>query len=126
MHVIKVRNVGQALPLGIDYLLTHGCREESRAGPVIVAPEPVSTVYARPQERVLFSAARNANCFFHIFEALWLLAGRNDAVWLDQFVHDFLSRFAESDGRLHGSYGHRWRHHFDLEGGGRPGLPDQL
>jgi thymidylate synthase len=126
MKVINARNVNDALPRGIDYLLTHGVREESRAGPVLVAPEPVSTVYTHPQERVLFSAARDANCFFHLFESLWLLAGRNDARWLDQFVSDFSSRFAEEDGTLHGSYGFRWRHHFDLEGSGATFLPDQL
>lgn len=126
MKVINVRNVNQALPAGIAYLLEYGVREESRAGSVLVSPCPVTTVYERSQERVLFSPARNANCFFHLFESLWLLAGRNDARWLDQFVHDFSSRFAEDDGRLHGSYGYRWRHHFDLERGGRPGLPDQL
>lgn len=109
MKVLKVRNVNQALTEGLAYLLANGIREESRAGPVLVAPEPVSTVYLKPQERVLFSPARNANPFFHLFESLWLLAGRNDAKWLDQFVHDFSSRFAEADGTMHGSYGHRWR-----------------
>ena len=124
--MISVRNVEEALHQGLKYIYANGVREESRAGPVLVSPTPVTTVYSRPQERVLFSPERDANPFLHLFESLWLLAGRNDAKWLDQFVHDFSSRFAESDGTLHGSYGYRWRHHFDLEGGGATYLPDQL
>lgn len=115
MHVIKVRNVNGALIEGLTYLLACGVREDSRAGLVLVARQPVATVYTHPQERVLFSPARNANPFFHLFESLWLLAGRDDAKWLDQFVHDFSLRFAESDGTLHGSYGQRWRKCFGFD-----------
>lgn len=118
MHVLRVRNVCEALPAGLEYLLREGRREESRAAPVLVAPQPVTTVYERPTERVLFSAVRDANPFFHLAESLWMLAGRNDAALLNNFVADFGARFAESasgepnaedDGRVHGAYGHRWR-----------------
>lgn len=126
MIVLSVRNVNEALQRGLEYIYPEGVREESRAGPVLVSPVPVTTVYERPMERVLFSAARDANPFFHLFEALFYLAGRNDIKWLDQFVSDFSKRFAEPDGTLHGSYGFRWRKHFDMEGGGNPFLPDQL
>jgi len=74
----------------------------------------VSTVYSRPVERVLFDPVRDANPIFHHMEALWMLAGRDDATWLDQFVSDFSSRFAEEGGRMHGAYGKRWRDHFNL------------
>jgi thymidylate synthase len=128
VKVLHVRNVNQALQEGLKYLYEHGVREDSRAGPVLVSPVPVTTVYSHPQERVLFSAARDANPVFHLMESLWLLAGRNDARWLDQFVHDFSLRFAEEDGTLHGSYGYRWLHHFEMEGGGHPNprMPNQL
>lgn len=110
MHVIVVRNVCEALSEGLRYLLTDGRREESRAGPVVVAPWPVTTAYERPTERVLTSPIRDANPFFHLAEALWMLAGRDDAALLNNFVRDFGSRFAEPHGRVHGAYGHRWRH----------------
>lgn len=124
--VITARNVNDAFFKGVNLVRELGMREESRAGHVSVLPFPVVTVYTRPLERVLFSAQRDANPFFHLMEALWMLAGRNDATWLDQFVHDFSARFAEEDGHLHGAYGFRWREHFDLEGGGLPWAPDQL
>jgi hypothetical protein len=30
-------------------------------------------------------------------------------------VKDFSSRYAESDGTMHGAYGHRWRYHFEKD-----------
>lgn len=126
MHVIHARNVNDAYIQGLTHILAVGETRLSRAGEVLVAPHPVTTVYECPQERVLFSTSRDANPFFHLFESLWMLAGRNDAKWLDRFVSDFSSRFAEDDGIQHGAYGFRWRNHFDLEGGGSSTLPDQL
>lgn len=109
MHVIYVHNVCEALPTGVELLLSRGEQEDSRAGPVLVAPKPVTTVYLNPCQRVLFSPVRDANPFFHLAEALWMLAGRNDAKFLNLFVKDFGERFAETDGTVHGAYGHRWR-----------------
>ena len=115
MHVIRARNVAQALPAGLAHLLAHGRWEDTRAGRALVAPWPVATVYEHPRERVLHSAARDANPFFHLAEALWMLAGRRDAAFLDHFVRDFGARFAEPDGTVHGAYGHRWRSAFGFD-----------
>lgn len=126
MRVINANNVNDAYVTGVQLLRVEGEPQSSRAGKVLVFPEPVTTVYHLPQERVLFDPTRDANPFFSIFESLWMLAGRNDATWLDRFVSDFSVRFAEKDGSMHGAYGFRWRNHFDMEGGGHPNLPDQL
>ncbi len=115
MKVLQCRNVAEALPIGLDYLLREGRREASRAGEVLVAPGPVTTVYERPWERVLFSAVRDANPAFHICEALWMLSGRDDGAFLDNYVRDFSARFAEPDGRIHDAYGRRWRSAFGLD-----------
>lgn len=88
----------------------------SRNGPVLVAPSPVISVYENPCERVLLDPSRDANPFFHLFESLWMLAGRDDSTFLDRFVKDVGARFAEPrTARLHGAYGRRWRSHFDLD-----------
>ena len=108
MHIIQARNVNDALPRGLCYLAENGVTESSRNGPVLVAPGPVTTVYSHPTERVLFSPTRDANPFFHLAEALWMMAGRDDVA----FPCYFNSRFGEysDDGlRLNGAYGHRWR-----------------
>lgn len=126
MHVIKANNVNDAYVSGLRYICREGQFQSSRAGDVLVLPEPLTMVYENPTQRVLLDAGRDSNPFFSIFESLWMLSGRNDARWLDCFIHDFSSRFAEADGHQHGAYGYRWRNHFDLDGGGHPRLPDQL
>lgn len=115
MHVIQALNVNDALPQGLRYLGREGSYADSRAGPAIAAPGPVTTVYARPWECVLFSPLREANPFFHLCEgALWMLAGRDDAAFLTPYVKTF-DRFAEPDGRIHGAYGYRWREGLGLD-----------
>lgn len=115
MHILKVRNVAEALPLGVQLLQQHGKKEKSQYGDVLVFPTPVTTVYSHPRERVLLSAQRNANPAFNLFEALWHLDGRNNAAFLTKYIQDFAYRFAEKDGKIHDAYGHRWRDHFDFD-----------
>jgi thymidylate synthase len=115
MRVIDVRNVCEALPAGLDMLLSEGAREETRAGPALVAPWPVVTMTKSPRERVLFSSVRDANPLFHMYEAIWMLAGRDDAAPLSSFVRRFGSDYGERDGRVHGAYGRRWRSAFGFD-----------
>ncbi len=112
MLTIFARNVAEALPAGLHLLRDVGQEEESRAGKVLVAPSPVMTVYDCPTERVIYSAQRDANPFFHLAEAMWMLTGRNDAAFLNLFVRNFGERFAQPNGTVHGAYGFRWREHF--------------
>jgi thymidylate synthase len=115
MKIIKARNVCQALPQTIGYLFDFGKEENSRAGRVLVSPTPMIIETLQPRERVLFSPLRDANPFFHIAEAIWMLGGKQDAKFLDRFVHDFSSRYAEKDGTLHDAYGYRWRFAFGFD-----------
>jgi thymidylate synthase len=124
MYTIDATNVNDAFFRGVRLLINKGERKKSRARAVLVMDAPVMTIYRQPTQRVLFHSKRDANPFFHLMEALWMLAGWADAKWLDQFVSDFSKRFAEEDGIQHGAYGFRWRYHFDLEGG--MGEVDQL
>jgi hypothetical protein len=113
MHVIRARNVHAALPLGLAYLRETGIPMPSRAGNVIAAPGPVTTVYERPTERVLFWPERDANPFFHLFEALWMLAGRKDLAFLTPFVKR-MKNFSDDGVTLQGAYGYRWRKHWTV------------
>src|SRR5215204_3037972 len=115
MQIHKVRNVCQALPLTVDYLMKHGTPESSRAGNVLVAPCPMMTVTEEPCERVLFSSVRDANPFFHMAESIWMLAGREDAEFLDNFITGFGLRYGEETGKIHDAYGHRWRKAFGFD-----------
>ena len=112
MYTIKARNVNDALPCGISWLKDMGQERPSRNGPVLVAPTPVTTVYSHPRERVMLWPKRDANPFFHLVEALWMIAGRNDLKTLTPFVKR-MSSFSDDGGKTQpGAYGHRWRNHF--------------
>lgn len=114
MNVIQVRNVHQALPEVMRFLSVNGIRRESRNGPVLKAPEPVAIVYARPTERVMFWEQRDANPFFHLLEALWMLCGRNDVAFPASIVGT-MRNFSDDGVTFNGAYGHRWRSHFNCD-----------
>tara|TARA_R110000751_G_scaffold23666_1_gene65293 strand:- start:4515 stop:5546 length:1032 start_codon:yes stop_codon:yes gene_type:complete len=113
MHSIQVRNVHEALLRGTD--LFRGTvlvqKQESRAGTTLEAKTPVATTYFKPNERVLFWEKRDANPFFHFFEGLWMLAGREDAAYLTKF-NKRMSEFSDNGHTFNGAYGYRWKNHF--------------
>lgn len=81
---------------------------DSRNGKVLVIEEPVTVSYERPQERVLFNTVRDANPFFHLYEALWMLAGRQDVDPVAHYVNR-MREFSDDGHTLNGAYGWRWR-----------------
>lgn len=116
MRIVQVANVNQALATAVGMMLHEKDTwiEVAPRGRVTKEwPTPVATVYLRPWQRVLLSAQRDANPFFHLMEALWMLTGRRDAAWLSQFSSK-IGQYAEEDGNFHGAYGWRWKHHFIL------------
>lgn len=108
---IKVRNVNHALSQGLWWLKVSGIEEKSRNGPVLVSPDPVLTTYLKPNERILFHNRRDANPYFHLFEALWMLAGERDLEW-PMFFNSKFGQYSDNGKTLHGAYGYRWRNHF--------------
>src|SRR6516162_3106441 len=114
MHVIKASNVRDALIQAVQYLTTHGLIEETRAGEALVAQEPVCIHYENPKQHVLLNPVRDANPFFHLMESMWMLAGRDDAAFLEYYIKDFAKLFGK-DGIIMDAYGYRWRHgyHYD-------------
>src|SRR4051812_29373079 len=114
MHIIVANNVNEALSEGLNWLKAAGVRSPSRNGDVLVSPVPVVTEYAYPTERVLFSPLRDANPFFHFFEALWMLAGQRDLTWPLYFNKGF-GAYSDDGVTLHGAYGYRWREWFGVD-----------
>lgn len=119
---LKFRNVNDALTGLVTlfherYLSNDGygyqpeiLEETSRNGKVLRVAEPVTVTYTHPTERVLFNEGRDANPFALLYEALWMLAGRNDVAALAYYTPKF--KDYSDDGRtLNGAYGYRWRHH---------------
>ena len=109
MHVIEAENVRDALPKAVKHILENGQPEMTRVGTAIVAPEPVTINYRKPKQHVLLNPVRDANPFFHLMEAMWMLAGRDDSAFLDNYIKDFGKNYGK-DGVVMDAYGQRWRH----------------
>lgn len=114
MLVINARNVNDAWSQAQALIQEIGEESESRNGPVLVAPTPITTVYAKPVERVLWAAKRDANPFFHLLESLWMLAGRADVEWLAKILPR-MADFSDNGKTFHGAYGYRWRNAFGAD-----------
>lgn len=85
-------------------------RRPSRVGEVLVIEEPVTVTYTNPRERVLFNAARDCNPFFHLYESLWMLAGREDIAPLSYYSSGYAKQVQDGDSpNANGAYGNRWR-----------------
>lgn len=87
---------------------------DTRNGTVWRCTAPVLWSYERPWERVLFNQARDANPFFHVFEALWMLSGSNDVAPVSHYCRRMLD-FSDDGETLHDAYGYRWRHQFKYD-----------
>lgn len=117
MIVINTRNVNGAYASGMTLLRDHGVLRCSRVGDVLEMESPVTTVYTRPRERVLFGEKRDANPFFHIAESMWMLAGRNDVAYVAHYAKR-MTEYTDDGITIHGAYGARWRNYmgFDAQG----------
>jgi thymidylate synthase len=125
MKVIYARNVNDAVVKGAQLMKEGGLSQDSRAGGTLEYPEPVCTVYERPTERVLFDAVRDANPFFHLMEALWMLAGRRDVAWLSRF-NTRMAEYSDDGVVFNAAYGYRWRQQFELKPTSSDATSDQL
>lgn len=108
---IRTRNVNTAISEALVLLADVGIKEETRNGPVIAFPEPVLTIYERPEERVLFWDARDANPVFHLMESIWMMAGRRDVAF-PQLFNSRIGQYSDDGEVFNAAYGYRWRNHF--------------
>lgn len=108
MLTINVSNVNHALPIALMHLRENGVLQDSRNGPTLEYPEPVCTTYQVPEERVLFEPKRDANPFFHLFEALWIIGGSRDVAFPALFNRR-LGEYSDDGVTFHAAYGYRLR-----------------
>lgn len=108
---ITARNVNGAFNEALWKMPIIGVKQYTRNGAVMAAPMPVITTYLRPTERMLFHETRDANPFFHVIEAMWMLAGKNDVETVKYFAQN-MGTFTDDGVTLNGAYGFRWRTHF--------------
>lgn len=112
--IITASSVNLALYEGLWHLKSEGILNQSRNGAVLQAPGPVLTEYTKPNRRVMFSPLRDANPFFHLYEAVWMLAGANDVKSVANYAAQMKS-FSDDEVYLWGAYGWRWRKFFGFD-----------
>ena len=115
MKVISANNINDAFRKGVDLFRSdvNFRRQESRNGTTLECNNPVTTVYKKPWERVLLEKTRDANPFFHLVEAIWMMAGSENLRQLTHF-NTGMNRFSDNGKTLNGAYGYRWFHTFKI------------
>jgi len=114
MFSMTVRNVDEALQAGTKLLNEVGEEITCRGMKTLEAPDPVATKYYNPMECVCFHPSRSPNPFFHFFEALWILGGKEDVAYVAQFNPN-MGQFSDDGVFFHGAYGHRLRYHHGFD-----------
>ena len=110
MLVNTAKSADEALYVTARTIDLYGVPQKSRNGDVLRVDGPVTTILERPERRVLFDHLRDANPFFHLYESLWMLAGRNDLAPLVKYVKQ-MAEYSDDGGKTqNAAYGHRWRH----------------
>ena len=99
---LRVRNVNEALPVALQMIQEYGKPAESRGLHTLRVHGPVTTIYERPEERVLFDSVRDANPFFHLIESLWILGGSNRMELPSMFLEG-IKRFSDDGVTFHGA-----------------------
>lgn len=114
MLIIKTNDVNTALDIGIQKILECGKTIESRVGKTIEIACPVTSVNEKPWQRVLLNKDRDANPFFHLFESLWILRGRDDVRFLTEF-NKRMVEYSDNGETFNAPYGYRLRYAFEID-----------
>lgn len=111
MFTIEVRGVNDMWHRLCPVMAAKAVMEETRNGPAYRFPTPVMIEVREPWNRVLEDPNRDCNHVFHLMESIWMLAGRNDVAFLDQFNSN-MKNFSDNGNSFNAAYGFRWRNHF--------------
>lgn len=111
---ISAINVNQLFVETLWRFKTCGVLTQTRNGEAYRIEEPVLTKIVNPCDRVLFYERRDANPIFHLMESIWMLAGRDDVAFLQQF-NSKIGQFSDDGERFNAPYGHRIRHRFGFD-----------
>lgn len=103
-----VRNVNEALPLALQMIHQQGQVVTSRGMETLELRGPTMTIYKSPNEMVLFDPVRDANPFFHLFEAMWILSGSRHCALPAHFLPR-ITDYSDDQKTFHGAYGFRLR-----------------
>lgn len=104
----QATNLYTLLPQMIEAFKREGYRRPSRNGDVIRLPGVTTVELTRPHQRVCVLINRDANPFFHLIEAMAMLAGKNSNRLLRFFASN-MDNFSDDGLRYNAFYGERAR-----------------
>lgn len=114
MWTIIADNVNQAFTRTVKLLRNFGDLVESRNGPTLELDAPLCVTYRQPWKYVLLDTRRKENPFFHLMEALWIIAGRRDVAFVKRYLKS-IAQYSDDGEVFHGAYGYRMRHMFNVD-----------
>ena len=113
---LTVRDVPEMFSEMMIMMRMRGQLEDSRNGPVLTLPEPLTVTVRQPKIRANVDPLRHANPFFHLMEFVWMMAGSRDPTWISQYNKRFIEYADDHNDTgfpmIHGAYGYRWRKYF--------------
>lgn len=107
------RNYNQLSAQVYRALLADGRSASSRNGDVLRLPGVTTLIVSRPWERVNTDPLRDANPFFHLMEAMCMLAPLNDAELIAHFAKNMLS-YSDDGKTFNAFYGTRLLAHREV------------
>ena len=107
------RNASFATVAGLADALSHGVTMRVRDREVRELRNRF-VVLGKPLERCVILPHRNNDVFATIAETIWMLAGRDDIVWLTHYLHR-AGEFSDDGLRWRGAYGPRLREWNDTD-----------
>lgn len=107
MTQYRFRDISEALPVLMGAVMNGGNEVGSRAGRVqeILYPH---IVLEQPWRREILAPLRNASLPAQIAETMWMLAGRDDVAWLQNYLPR-AANYSDDGVRWRGAYGKRLR-----------------
>ena len=112
--IITTRNTNTIMWSAYQYLIDNGIKSDSRNGPVISVPHPVTICYTHPWEQVNFCPVRDANPFFHFIEKLWFLEAKGDVEFICRYLPS-MSDYSDDGVTFRNQYGKNIRSHFGFD-----------
>lgn len=109
-----VGSINQMYPEMMMTMRMQGVRHASQRGTVLSLEHPLLVSVQNPTQRVLLDKTRLCNPFFHVAEAVWMMAGLKSTKWLSHF-NKGITEYADDDGTINGAYGYRWRNHWAMD-----------
>lgn len=102
------RNMHDLTDQMVSQFKHHAYLRESRNGTVMRLPGVTTVTLSRPLENVCFLESRDANPFFHLIEALAMIAGENSVEFLSFFASN-MKGFSDNGRTYNAFYGTRAR-----------------